>query len=74
MTLAENGSMRIRLNGAPFELEGPVSLARLLERLALSDKRVAIELNGTIAPRSARDSTFLAEGDCVEIVQFVGGG
>lgn len=66
--------MRIRLNGAPYELAGPVSLGRLLETLALSDKKVAIELNGEIAPRSARASTMLAEGDRVEIVHFVGGG
>lgn len=74
MSVSERGSLRIQLNGAPYEIEGPISLAQLLARLALSDRRVAVELNGAIAPRSARDTTWLAEGDSVEIVQFVGGG
>lgn len=66
--------MRIQLNGASFELEPGESISGLLARLDLSDKRVAVERNGEIAPASARASTLLAEGDRIEIVHFVGGG
>lgn len=66
--------MHIQLNGAPFELEAGDTIAGLLARLDLSDKRVAVERNGEIAPASARAASLLAEGDRIEIVHFVGGG
>jgi sulfur carrier protein len=47
---------------------------RLLEALALSGKRVAVEKNGEIVPRSRYADTRLADGDALEIVVAVGGG
>lgn len=66
--------MRIQLNGEPFELPDNQSVADLLARLDLAGRRVAVELNLDIVPRSEHDSTRLAEGDRVEVVHAIGGG
>lgn len=66
--------MRIQLNGEPFELPDNQSVADLLARLDLAGRRVAVELNLDIVPRSQHDSTRLAEGDRVEVVHAIGGG
>ncbi|MDN5515212.1 MAG: sulfur carrier protein ThiS [Pseudomonas sp.] len=66
--------MRIQLNGEPFELPDYQSVANLLVRLDLTGRRVAVELNQDIVPRSQHDSTLLAEGDQVEVVHAIGGG
>lgn len=66
--------MRIQLNGEPFELPENQSVADLLARLDLTGRRVAVELNLDIVPRSQHDSTRLAEGDQVEVVHAIGGG
>lgn len=66
--------MRIQLNGESFELPDNQSVADLLVRLDLVGRRVAVELNMDIVPRSQHDSTRLAEGDRVEVVHAIGGG
>lgn len=66
--------MRIQLNGEPFELPDNQSVADLLARLDLVGRRVAVELNLDIVPRSQHASTLLAEGDQVEVVHAIGGG
>ncbi len=67
--------MEIRINGSPHKLEAPVAnVATLVESMQLTGKRIAVELNGTIVPRSRHAATLLAEGDRVEIVGAVGGG
>ena len=66
--------MRIQLNGEPFELPDNQSVADLLVRLDLTGRRVAVELNQDIVPRSQHNSTKLAEGDQVEVVHAIGGG
>ncbi|MFI8745958.1 sulfur carrier protein ThiS [Pseudomonas sp. NPDC077186] len=66
--------MHIQLNGEPFELPDNQSVADLLARLDLAGRRVAVELNLDIVPRSQHDSTRLAEGDQVEVVHAIGGG
>ncbi|WP_027896738.1 sulfur carrier protein ThiS [Zestomonas thermotolerans] len=66
--------MRIQLNGEPYELPEGDSLADLLARLDLTGKRVAVELNLDIVPRSEHASTLLREGDRIEIVHAIGGG
>lgn len=50
------------------------TVAELLSELHLEGKRIAVELNREIVPRTAYDSTPLNSGDVVEIVHFVGGG
>jgi sulfur carrier protein len=64
----------ITLNGERREFEAPLSCADLVARLALTGKRVAIERNGEIVPRSRYAQQPLAEGDRLEIVVAVGGG
>ena len=66
--------MRIQLNGEPYELPAGESVAALLTRLELAGRRVAVELNLDIVPRSQHDSTLLNDGDQVEVVHAIGGG
>ncbi|MFD2640649.1 sulfur carrier protein ThiS [Pseudomonas japonica] len=66
--------MRIQLNGEPYELPDGESVSALLSRLELTGRRVAVELNLDIVPRSQHDSTALNEGDQVEVVHAIGGG
>jgi sulfur carrier protein len=66
--------MRIQLNGEPYELPAGESVAALLTRLELTGRRVAVELNLDIVPRSQHDSTQLNDGDQVEVVHAIGGG
>ena len=66
--------MRILLNGDPFELESPRTIAVLLADLAIDSRRVAVEHNLAVLKRTAYDTTEVRDGDQVEIVNFVGGG
>ena len=66
--------MQIQLNGEPFELPDAQSVADLLARLELGGRRVAVELNLDIVPRSQHASTALKDGVRVEIVHAIGGG
>ena len=52
----------------------PLNVAQLIAELELAGKRVAIERNGDIVPRSQFDAVALASGDQLEIVVAVGGG
>ena len=62
------------INGEPRTFPAPLSLAQLIESLDLVGKRIAIEKNGEIVPRSLHATTPLASGDRLEIVVAVGGG
>lgn len=64
----------ISLNGEPFQLASPLSVSGLLALLEIDARRVAIEHNLVVLRRAAYDTTVLAEGDQVEVVNFVGGG
>jgi sulfur carrier protein len=64
----------IRLNGDPFEVAGPLTIADLLSRLDVDPRRIAVEHNLIVIKRDTFDSTAIAEGDEIEIVNFVGGG
>ncbi|UFI44681.1 sulfur carrier protein ThiS [Pseudomonas savastanoi] len=66
--------MHIQLNGEPFELPDGETVAALLTRLDLAGRRVAVELNLDIVPRSQHVMTVLREGDQVEVVHAIGGG
>ncbi|MCQ4348645.1 sulfur carrier protein ThiS [Pseudomonas stutzeri] len=66
--------MRIQLNGEAVELPEGQSVADLLARLELAGRRVAVELNLDIVPRSQHASTLLRDGDRVEVVHAIGGG
>ena len=62
------------LNGDPFELSGPRTIATLLADLEIDARRVAVEHNLVVLKRQAFETTDVREGDEVEIVNFVGGG
>jgi len=64
----------ITVNGESRRFEEPLNCSQLLARLALADKRVALERNGAIVPRSRFPDEMLIDGDRLEIVVAVGGG
>jgi thiamine biosynthesis protein ThiS len=66
--------LQITLNGEPYELEGPLSVADLLLQLSIDPRRVAVEHNYEILRRPLYADTLVHEGDRIEIVNFVGGG
>ncbi|MEE2637955.1 MAG: sulfur carrier protein ThiS [Acidobacteriota bacterium] len=66
--------MRITLNGDPYELDEPLSVRCLLEKLEIDPRRVAVEHNRSILKRPAYASVTIQPGDVIEIVNFVGGG
>ena len=65
--------MRIQVNGDTHEVTAGTVL-ELVEALGLDVRKVAVERNLEIVPRSLHATTALAEGDRIELVQFVGGG
>jgi len=66
--------IQVIVNGAARRLERPLDVAALIARLELQGKRIAVERNGEIVPKSAHGSTLVADGDRLEIVVAVGGG
>jgi sulfur carrier protein len=66
--------MHIQLNGKPHPLDRGTTLAQLVEQLDLADKRIAVEVNDDLVPRSEHPRHQLSDGDRVEIVQAIGGG
>jgi sulfur carrier protein len=67
--------MRVTVNGAERELAAPTaSVADLVRELGFEGKRIAVERNGAIVPKSRHGETRLADGDRLEIVGAVGGG
>ena len=64
----------VEVNGETREAPAGSNVVGLLEQLGLNTGRVAIEYNLKILPRAQWESTRLAAGDRLEIVQFVGGG
>ena len=66
--------MHIQLNGEAYALSETLNVAGLLEHLQLAGRRVAVEFNFEIVPRSLYETTLLKEGDALEIVHAIGGG
>ena len=66
--------IRIVLNGAPREFPAPLTFSQLLDALDLAGRRLAVERNGEIVPRSRFAESALVDGDRVEVVMAVGGG
>ncbi|MBI2311814.1 MAG: sulfur carrier protein ThiS [Betaproteobacteria bacterium] len=64
----------VTINGEARRFETALKVSRLLEQMALADKRIALERNGEIVPRSRFDQESVADGDRLEIVVAVGGG
>lgn len=66
--------MEICVNGSTKHYTAPLAVSDLLHDMALAGRKVAVERNGEIVPRSAHASTQLMDGDRLEIVVAVGGG
>lgn len=64
----------IRVNGETVETVNGCRVDGLLRQLALADRKVAVEINREIVPRSDYASRILQDGDQLEIVQAIGGG
>ena len=73
-TPPQPATIGITLNGAPRPVPAACTIAALLRDAGHGERRVAVEVNGEIVPRSAHAARALAEGDRVEIVQALGGG
>lgn len=66
--------MKLVINGDRRDFPAPLSVAMLLEALGYAGKRIAVERNGEIVPKSLHGATTLDDGDRLEIVVAVGGG
>ncbi|MCG5514470.1 MULTISPECIES: sulfur carrier protein ThiS [Ectothiorhodospira] len=66
--------MDIIVNGETRQLPEPPTATALVEALGLTGRRLAMEVNGELLPRSRFDAHRLAPGDRIEIVQAIGGG
>lgn len=66
--------LNLIINGEPRQFASALSVAELIDQLGYTGKRIAIERNGEIVPRSQHATTPLVAGDRLEIVVAVGGG
>lgn len=66
--------LKLTVNGEGRDLPGGSSVADLLAEIGLAARKVAVERNLEIVPRSQYATTLLADGDAIEIVHFIGGG
>lgn len=64
----------VLINGSTQHFESPLSIAELIQKMELGGKRIALERNGEILPRSQFNQQQIAHGDKLEIVVAVGGG
>jgi sulfur carrier protein len=67
-------SISIRVNGEPRRVSGGATIVEMLGELGLDPKKVAVERNLDIVPRSSLAEVTVVDGDAFEIVHFVGGG
>ena len=66
--------MSVVINGENREIPSPITVTVLLRDLGLDARKIALEHNLEIVPRSAYDQTLVSDGDRLEIVHFIGGG
>ncbi|QSP95213.1 sulfur carrier protein ThiS [Marinobacter salinisoli] len=66
--------MQVEVNGEPTQLPPEATVGTLIEQLALTGRRLAVEVNEAIVPRSQHQTFNLRDGDRVEVVQAIGGG
>ncbi|OGA32538.1 MAG: thiamine biosynthesis protein ThiS [Betaproteobacteria bacterium RIFCSPLOWO2_12_61_14] len=64
----------VSINGEPRQFPQAISIAAFIEEMGLTGKRIALERNGEIVPRSTFAAQQLADGDRLEVVVAVGGG
>ncbi|MCK2150818.1 MULTISPECIES: sulfur carrier protein ThiS [Marinobacter] len=66
--------MQVEVNGDAMELPVGATIGALIDQMALAGKRLAVEVNEDIVPRSQHQSFALSDGDRVEVVHAIGGG
>ncbi len=66
--------MQIQVNGDSIQVQEGTTISALIDQMELGERRVAVELNLEIVPRSQHTLTVLAENDRVELVHAIGGG
>ena len=66
--------VRLTINGEARTVQGALDIAGLIAALELDSRKVAVERNLEIVPRSAYGATRIEDGDRIEIVHFIGGG
>ena len=67
-------AISVTLNGTPREFAAPLTFSQLVDELSLGGRRIAVERNGEIVPRSSFPEARLNDGDRIEVVIAVGGG
>lgn len=67
-------AISVTLNGTPREFPAPLTFSQLVDELRLVGRRIAVERNGEIVPRSSFPEARLEDGDRIEVVVAVGGG
>ena len=65
---------KIQLNGKEVVVKTNYSVSDLLKKYKLSNKKIAVELNGVIIPKTSYKKKYLKNNDKIEIVHFIGGG
>ena len=66
--------IEIQLNGKPHQLKKSVNISNLLKTLQISEKKVAVEINGKVISKDIYKYHIINNKDVVEIVTFIGGG
>lgn len=66
--------MQVQVNGEAMELPAGATVAALVEKMALTGKRLAVEINEDIVPRSQHPKFVVNDGDRIEVVHAIGGG
>lgn len=72
--MSDNPTLVITVNGEERRIAGGLNIAEMLGELGLDHRKVAVERNLEIVPRSTLGDVAIADGDAFEIVHFVGGG
>ncbi len=66
--------IQVTVNGESRRFDAPLDIRAMLEKLDMAGKKIAVEKNGEIVPRSLHENTLIENGDSLEIVVAVGGG
>lgn len=66
--------MHVTVNDQTQQYPSRLTITQLLSQLGLANRPVAVELNQDLIPKAQHDTTWLADGDCLEIVSLTGGG
>jgi len=66
--------MKVFINGKTIEVGNNLTAQQLLSEMGYKDKRIALEINGEVTPKSEYSNKIIVENDRVEIIVAIGGG